>query len=111
MNNFTGQLSISIVSFGIIMNSSVIDESKGHTIYAELPKSQIKSGAEYLEFYTLPIIIGKQSIQGFSVELVITQIERGIDRLEGLKVDVHFLFLTFVSNDRSTVNHESFWGH
>lgn len=41
------------------------------------------------------------------MELVVAEIERGIDGLEWLKVDVDLPFLAFGCDDFSTVNHQA----
>ena len=40
------------------------------------------------------------------VETIVTKIKRGIDGLEGLKVDGHFLFFVVVRQNRADINHE-----
>ena len=38
------------------------------------------------------LVVGlEQLLQRLGVELVVAQVERGVDRLEGLKVDVHLI--------------------
>ena len=38
------------------------------------------------------------------MELVITEVQRGVDRLERLKVNVHFLLFTLLSDDGAAVD-------
>lgn len=43
------------------------------------------------------------------MELVVTKIERGIDRLEWLEVDVDLSFFPFRRDDFTTVDHQAIW--
>ena len=43
------------------------------------------------------VVISKERSEGFRMELVITEVQRGVDRLERLKVSVHFLPFTLLS--------------
>jgi len=45
------------------------------------------------------------------VKLVVAEIERCVDRLEGLKVNVNTLLLAVVCEDGSTVQHEAIVRH
>lgn len=38
------------------------------------------------------------------MELVVTEVKRRVDWLEGLEIDVNFSFLSFRSNDFTTVD-------
>ena len=56
------------------------------------------------------LLVGlEQLAQGFGVEFVVTEIERCVDWLKGLKVDVDLSFLAFRSDDFTTVNDQSVW--
>ena len=50
------------------------------------------------------VIVGEECSEGFRVELVITEVQRGVDRLERLKVNVHFLLFTLLSDDGAAVD-------
>lgn len=43
--------------------------------------------------------------QGFRVELVITEVRRGVDRLEWLRINVHFLLSSLLSNDGAAADY------
>lgn len=43
------------------------------------------------------------------MELVITKIQRCVDRLEGLEIDVYFPFFSFRGNDFTTVDNQAIW--
>jgi hypothetical protein len=49
----------------------------------------------------------EQLAQSLSVELVVTQVERGVDGLEGLKVDVNLALLSFRSDNFTTVDDQA----
>jgi len=51
-----------------------------------------------------------QLLQGLCVELVIAKIERCVDGLEGLKVDVDLFLLAFVRDDGAAVDNETIVG-
>ena len=53
----------------------------------------------------------EQLAQGFGVKLVVTQIERGVDRLEGLEVDVNLSLLSFRRDDFTTVDDQAIRRH
>jgi hypothetical protein len=53
------------------------------------------------------VVVRKKRDEGFCVELVVTEIQRRVDSLERLEVDVNFLFLALVCHNRSTVQHET----
>ena len=58
------------------------------------------------------LLIGLQQFtQSFSMELVITEIKRGIDGFEGLKVNVDLPLLSFGGNDFATVHNQSVRGY
>lgn len=44
------------------------------------------------------------------MEFVVAKIEGGVDGLEGLKVDVHLLFLPLCGKDSPAINHEAIVG-
>ena len=44
------------------------------------------------------------------MELVVTQVQRGVDRLEGFEVNVDALLLAFVGNDRAAVDDQPVLG-
>ena len=50
------------------------------------------------------VVISKERSEGLGVKLVITEIQRGVDRLEWLKVNVHFLLLALLSDDCAAVD-------
>ena len=45
------------------------------------------------------------------MELIVTKVERGIDRLERFKVDIDLAFLALGSDDFTTVDDQSVWWH
>lgn len=45
------------------------------------------------------------------MELVITEVQRGVDGFERLKVDVDFLLFAFVCHYGAAVNHQTIMGH
>lgn len=49
----------------------------------------------------------EQLTQSLSVELVVTQVERGVDWLEGLEINVNFALLSFRSDNFTTVDHQA----
>lgn len=51
----------------------------------------------------------KQLAQGLGVELVVTKIKRGVDGLEGFKIDVNLAFLAFRGDDFTTVDDQAIW--
>ena len=52
-----------------------------------------------------PVVVSQEGCEGFCVELVITEIQGGVDRFEWLEVNVDFLLLPFLCDYRTTVNH------
>lgn len=44
------------------------------------------------------------------MELVVTEIKRSVDGLEGLKVNIDFLFFPLISNNSATINYETIGG-
>ena len=52
-----------------------------------------------------PVVVSKEGGESFCVELVITEIQGGVDRFEWLEVNVDFLLLPFLCDYRTTVNH------
>ena len=53
----------------------------------------------------------RQGCQRICVELVITQVKRGIYGLEGLEIDVHFLLLVVICEYRAAIDYETIWRH
>jgi len=45
----------------------------------------------------------EQFAQSFRVKLIVTEVQRGIDRFEGLEIDVKFSFLALGGDDFTTV--------
>ena len=45
------------------------------------------------------------------MELVVTKVERGIDWLEWLEVDIDLAFLAIFCQDSASVDHQAIWGH
>mmetsp|Transcript_10967 Transcript_10967/g.36026 ORF Transcript_10967/g.36026 Transcript_10967/m.36026 type:complete len:331 (+) Transcript_10967:801-1793(+) len=56
---------------------------------------------------TVFVVRLQQLVQSLRVELVVTQIQRGVDRLEGLEIHVHFLLLPLVRQNCPRVNDQS----
>ena len=50
------------------------------------------------------VVVGEERSESFRVELVITEVQRGVDRLERLEVNVHFLLFTLLSDDGAAVD-------
>jgi hypothetical protein len=58
------------------------------------------------------LLVGlKQLTQSLGVELVVTKVERGIDGLEGLEVDVNLTLLSFGGDNFTTVHDQSIGGN
>lgn len=57
------------------------------------------------------VVVSEERCQGFGVEFVVAQIERGVDRFERFEIDVDLLFFALISNDGATVNDEAVRGH
>ena len=56
------------------------------------------------------LLVGfKQLAQCLGVEFVVAQVKGGVDRFEGLKVNIDFSFLAFRSNDFPTVDDKAIW--
>ena len=51
----------------------------------------------------------EQLAQSLSVELVVTKVERGVDGLEGLEVNVNLALFSFRSDNFTTVDDQSIW--
>lgn len=49
----------------------------------------------------------KQLAQSLGVELVVTQVERSVDRLEGLEINVNLALLSFRGDDFTTVDDQA----
>lgn len=61
-----------------------------------------------------PWSLSRNSHEGrtyLSVKFVVTEIKRGINGFERLKVNVDFLLFAFFSHDGATVNYQTVWGH
>ena len=41
------------------------------------------------------------------MEFIVAQVERGVDGLERLKIDIHFFFFAVVCDDRASVHNET----
>ena len=50
------------------------------------------------------VVIGQERSESLGVKLVITEIQRGVDCLERLKVNVHFLLLALLSDNSAAVD-------
>ena len=58
------------------------------------------------------LLVGlEQLAQGLSVELVVTQVQRGVDGLEGLEIDVDLALLSFRGNNFTTVDDQAVGGN
>jgi len=53
------------------------------------------------------LVIHEKFIEIFGVELVVTEVEGGVDGFEGFKVDVYFTFFAFVCDYCSAVEDKS----
>lgn len=54
-------------------------------------------------------VVRQQGLQRLRVELVVAEVQRRVDRLERLKVNVHLLLLALVRHDRAAVHHKTVW--
>ena len=50
------------------------------------------------------VVVREERSESLRVELVITEVQRGVDRLERLKVNVHFLLFSLISDDGAAVD-------
>ena len=50
-------------------------------------------------------------LNNLGVEFVVAQIQRSVNRLERLEVNIHFLFFIFGSQNGAAVNHKTIWWH
>ena len=57
------------------------------------------------------VVVCQQRGEGLGVKFVVAEVQRGVDGLEGLKVDVDFLLLALVRDDRAAVDDQSVRGH
>ncbi len=57
------------------------------------------------------VVVSQQGRQGLGVELVITQVERGVDGLERLEIDVDLLLLALLGHDGTTVHNKAIGRH
>ena len=55
--------------------------------------------------------IGARARTHFSVEFVVAEVERGIDRLERLEINAELLFFAFSGDDGTAVQHEAIVRH
>lgn len=58
----------------------------------------------------VPVVGLKELVQGLCVEFVVAKVQRRVDGLEGLKVNVDLLLLAIVSHDCAAVDHEAVGG-
>ena len=58
-----------------------------------------------------PVVVSQQSRQRLGVKLVVAEVERRVDRLEGFEVDVDLLLLALVRDDRAAVDDEAVRRH
>ena len=56
-------------------------------------------------------MLGEESVSYLCVELVVTEVEGGVDGLERLKVNGHLLLLALVSDNGATVQHKAILWH
>ena len=45
------------------------------------------------------------------MEFVVAEVQRGVDWTEWFKINVDLLFFAFISDNCSTVDHETIWGY
>ena len=79
-------------------------ESEGFLVFKE---SSVSPGQDS------PVVVSQEGGESFCVELVITEIQGGVDRFEWLEVNVDFLLLPFLGDYRTTVDnldHDSYSG-
>mmetsp|Transcript_3732 Transcript_3732/g.13105 ORF Transcript_3732/g.13105 Transcript_3732/m.13105 type:complete len:297 (-) Transcript_3732:231-1121(-) len=57
----------------------------------------------------VPLVALQELAQSVRVELVVAKVQRGVDWLEGLEVDVELLLLSLIRDDGSAVNHQAVW--
>ena len=58
------------------------------------------------------LVVGfEELLQRLCVELVVTQVERRVNRLEGLKIDVHFLLLVVIGEYGAAIDDETVRRH
>mmetsp|Transcript_30137 Transcript_30137/g.49809 ORF Transcript_30137/g.49809 Transcript_30137/m.49809 type:complete len:431 (+) Transcript_30137:808-2100(+) len=55
------------------------------------------------------VVVLQQLVQRLRVELVVAQVQRGVDRPEGLEVVDHALLLALVGHHRAAVDHQPVW--
>ena len=60
---------------------------------------------------TALVVSLQQLIESLHMELVVAHIERGIDGLERLKVNVELLFLAILRHHCACVNYQPIWRH
>ena len=51
-----------------------------------------------------PVVVGEQSAEGLGVELVVAEVEGGVDGFERLEVNVNFLLLALVGDNSTAVD-------
>ena len=56
------------------------------------------------------LVVNEKLVKVLGMELVVTQIQRGVDRLEGLEINVDALLLALVGNDRAAVDDQPVLG-
>lgn len=57
------------------------------------------------------VVIFKKRVESLCVKFVVAEIERCVDGLERLKVNIDLLFFAFVRHDGSTVHNKTVWWH
>mmetsp|Transcript_18612 Transcript_18612/g.70402 ORF Transcript_18612/g.70402 Transcript_18612/m.70402 type:complete len:297 (-) Transcript_18612:283-1173(-) len=57
------------------------------------------------------LVVREQVVQRLGVELVVAEVERRVDRLERLEVNVHALLLALLRDDRAAVDHQAVRRH
>ena len=60
--------------------------------------------------YALVVCL-EQLVERFCMKLIVTKIQRGIDRLKGLKVYIDFALLAVLCEHCARVDHQAVWGH
>lgn len=75
----------------------------GYNFYFTLVKVEQKE-------YPLPLIRLQQLVQGLCMEFVVAQVQRSVDGLERLKVNIQFLFLSIICHNGACIYDQAIWG-
>lgn len=98
---------------GLTTTTVLLGQIDGELVndFARVTAQSTEKSSVTVHYDEAKLLVGLEELgKGLSVELVVAKVQRGVDRLEGLKIDVDLSFLAFRGQDFTTVDDQAIGG-